>query len=87
MIFYLDLLNINFMVSTYTSIFFIQDKGNLYSSKLSKNISAFCTHKKKYNSLWSLYIFRFLNWKKYYASLIKSVFLTSLYKTTLKSTC
>lgn len=46
MIFYLDLLNINFMVSTYTSIFFIQDKGNLYSSKLSKNISAFCTQKK-----------------------------------------
>lgn len=46
MIFYLDLLNINFMVSTYTSIIFIQDKGNLYSSKLSKNISVFCTQKK-----------------------------------------
>lgn len=26
--------------------FFIQDKGNLYSSKLSKNISAFCTQNK-----------------------------------------
>lgn len=50
MIFYLDLLNINFMVSTYTSIFFIQDKGNLYSSKLSKNILHF-VHKKNYNSL------------------------------------
>lgn len=72
-IFYLDLLNINFMVSTlYTSNFYTRE-GNLYSSKLSKNISAFCTQK-KYNSLWSLYIFRFLNCKKNYASLKKIVF-------------
>lgn len=86
MIFYLDLLNINFMVSTYTSIIFIQDKGNLYSSKLSKNISAFCTQKKN-TIVFEVFIFSGFWIQKKFASLIKSVFLTSLYKTTLKSTC
>lgn len=85
MIFYLDLLNINFMVSTYTSNFYTRQRQPIFIKAIKEYFCILYT--RKITIVFEVFIFSGFELKKKFASLIKSVFLTSLYKTTLKSTC